>query len=132
MDVVVDAESKEFWDGIAAGELRLQRCESCGRAVFYPRSLCPHCHSDRLVWTVATGEGTVYSYTVAHRGFGEFAAQAPYTVALVDLDEGVRMLTRIVGGPVAIGDRVRLEITRLDADRLDAQSPELACFGPVA
>jgi uncharacterized OB-fold protein len=128
VDIVVDAESKEFWDGIAAGELRVQRCESCGQAVFYPRALCTHCHSDRLVWTVAKGTGTVYSYTVAHRGFGEFAAQAPFTVALVDLDEGVRMLTRIVGGgPIEIGDRVRLEITRLDAD-----SPELPCFRPVA
>ncbi|GAA1723495.1 Zn-ribbon domain-containing OB-fold protein [Fodinicola feengrottensis] len=127
MEITVDAESKEFWDGIAAGELRIQRCEACDQAVFYPRALCTHCHSDRLVWTVAKGLGTVYSYTVAHRGFGEFAAQAPFTVALVDLDEGARMLTRIVGGTVSIGDRVQLEITRLDAD-----SPELPCFAPVA
>jgi uncharacterized OB-fold protein len=121
----MDAESKEFWDGVAAGELRIQRCETCGHAVFYPRALCPFCHSDRLVWIAASGTGEVYSYTVAHRAFGEFGAQTPFTVALVDLDEGVRMLTRIVGGTVAIGDRVELEIAAVG----DMQLP---CFRPVA
>lgn len=126
----MDAESKEFWDGVAVGELRIQRCETCGHAVFYPRALCPFCHSERLVWIAASGTGEVYSYTVAHRAFGEFAEQTPFTVALVDLDEGVRMLTRIIGDgvggdTVAIGDRVELEITAIG-------DHELPCFRPVA
>ncbi|MDT5086199.1 MAG: uncharacterized protein QOH54_5821 [Mycobacterium sp.] len=126
--ITPNAETKPFWDGIIAGELRLQRCTGCGRAVFYPRVVCPHCFSDRLSWFVAAGSGTVYAYTVAHRPFGEFAEQAPFTIALIDLDEGPRMLSRIVGsGRCRIGDRVELEITRLGP----ASSPELPCFRVV-
>lgn len=123
-----DAETRPFWDGIDAGELRIQRCSDCASAVFYPRSVCPSCFGDRLDWFTASGRGTVYSYTIAHRAFGEFAEQAPFTVALVDLDEGPRMLTRIVSSAqVRIGDRVELEITRLGQD-----SPEVPCFRVVA
>lgn len=120
-----DAETQPYWDGIAAGELRLQRCGDCGRAVFYPRALCPHCFGDRLDWFVSPGTGTVYSYTVAHRAFSPSAGTPPYTVALIDLDDGVRMMSRIVGPDrVRIGDRVELEITRLSGE----DSPELPCF----
>ncbi|MEV8566974.1 Zn-ribbon domain-containing OB-fold protein [Streptomyces sp. NPDC051322] len=124
-DLAPDAETQPFWDGIAAGELRLQRCGDCRRAVFYPRSLCPHCFSDRLDWFTSPGTGTVYSYTIAHRAFSPFTGTPPYTVALIDLDEGVRMMSRIVGGNrVRIGDRVELKITRLGGE----DSPALPCF----
>ncbi|MFC6066468.1 Zn-ribbon domain-containing OB-fold protein [Streptomyces ochraceiscleroticus] len=124
--IVIDAESKPFWDGIAVGELRLQCCGDCGRAVFPARIVCPHCFGERLTPVAAAGTGTVYSKTVVHRAFGAFAEQTPFTIALIDLDEGVRMMSRIVGEqPVAIGDRVRLQITRLgDAP----EAPELPCF----
>ncbi len=131
MRPVPDADTAPYWEGVSAGELRLQRCGACGLAVFYPRAVCPHCGGDRLSWFTAAGTGTVYSYTVVHRAFGEFAAQAPFTVALVDLDEGVRMMTRIVGpsaarpGGVHIGQRVRMEVARVG----DA---ELPCFRQVA
>jgi uncharacterized OB-fold protein len=122
---VPDADTKPYWDGIAAGELRLQRCEACGEAVFYPRAVCPHCFSGALTWFTAAGTGSVYSYTVAHRGFGDFAEQAPFTVALIDLDEGVRMMTRIVGTRnVAIGMRVRMTVEEI-AD------VALPCFRPA-
>ncbi|MEV0084613.1 Zn-ribbon domain-containing OB-fold protein [Saccharopolyspora sp. NPDC050642] len=143
VQIIPDAETRPFWDGIAAGELRIQRCADCEAAVFYPRSVCPGCFGDRLDWFTASGRGTVHSWTVAHKAFGEFADQAPFTVALVDLDEGPRMLTRIVGpqfqlklrahepgadeGRVRIGDRVELVITSLGAD-----GPELPCFRVVA
>ncbi|WP_199919292.1 Zn-ribbon domain-containing OB-fold protein [Streptomyces sp. NRRL S-1824] len=127
-DLAPDVETRPFWDGIAAGELRLQRCGDCGRAVFYPRALCPHCFGDRLEWFTSSGTGTVYSYTVARRAFSPSAGEPPYTVALIDLDEGVRMMSRIVGGDrVRIGDRVEMEITRLGGD----DSPELPCFRVV-
>ncbi|MEV0701638.1 Zn-ribbon domain-containing OB-fold protein [Saccharopolyspora sp. NPDC050389] len=127
VQIIPDAETRPFWDGIAAGELRIQRCADCEAAVFYPRSVCPGCFGDRLDWFTASGRGTVYSCTVAHRAFGEFAGQAPFTVALVDLDEGPRMLTRIVDGDqTRIGDRVELVITRLGED-----SPEVPCFRVV-
>jgi hypothetical protein len=132
--ITPDAETRPFWEGIAEGELRVQRCSACGKAVFYPRAICPHCFADELTWFRAAGTGTIYSYTVAHRAFGEFAAQAPFTVALVDLDEGVRMLTRIVDaepGEVRIGARVRLEITSLGGgadDSTDEENMALPCF----
>jgi uncharacterized OB-fold protein len=129
--IVPDAETRPFWEGIAEGELRLQRCSACGKAVFYPRAVCPHCFAGELTWFRAAGTGTIYSYTVAHRAFGEFATQVPFTVALVDLDEGVRMLTRIVDtqpDKVRIGARVRLEITRLGGDGTDEENPALPCF----
>ncbi|GAA1826228.1 Zn-ribbon domain-containing OB-fold protein [Planosporangium flavigriseum] len=128
--IVPDAETRPFWAAIAAGELHLQRCDTCGTAVFYPRAVCPHCFTGTLSWFRAAGTGTVHAYTVVHRAFGEFAAQVPFTVALVDLDEGVRMLTRIVGArpdEVRIGARVRLEITRL-GDGAGDENPALPCF----
>ncbi len=129
MTVVPYAEAKPFWEGIARGELRLQRCEDCGRAVFYPRALCPYCHSDRLGWFVASGSGTVYSFTTVHRGFGEFAGQAPYSLAAIDLDEGPRMLSRIVGDvPVSIDDRVQMEIAQLGGEHGVA----LPCFRVIS
>jgi uncharacterized protein len=124
MKPVPDADTKPYWDGIAEGELRLQRCEACDAAIFYPRAVCPHCFGGPLRWFTAAGTGRVYSYTVAHRAFGEFAGQVPFTVALVDLDEGVRMMTRIVGtrpGSVEIGMRVQLTVEQIG----DA---ELPCF----
>ncbi|MFI0352264.1 Zn-ribbon domain-containing OB-fold protein [Actinomadura sp. 9N407] len=114
---VPDADTAPFWEGVAAGELRLQRCGGCERAVFYPRAVCPHCWGADLAWFAASGDGTIYSYTVAHRAFGDFAEEVPFTIALVDLDEGVRMMTRVTGsGRPRIGDRVRLDITQVADD----------------
>jgi uncharacterized OB-fold protein len=90
-----DSDSRPYWEGLAQGELRIQRCDVCSRAVFYPRSICPHCHADQLSWIVASGRGIIYSYTVAHQAFGVFAEDAPYIAAIVELEEGVRMMTRI-------------------------------------
>ena len=115
---VVDGDSRPYWEGVAHGELLIQRCEACGRAVFYPRSVCPHCSADRLGWERASGHGTVYSYTVVHQAYGPFAGQTPFVVALVDLDEGVRMLTRLKGGPevAQIGVRVRVVFEQVDEE----------------
>lgn len=101
-----DSDTRPYWEGLAQGELRIQRCDACGRAVFYPRSICPHCHADQLSWIVASGRGTIYSYTVAHQAFGMFADETPFIVAIIELEEGVRMMSRIIDAPrerVAIG-----------------------------
>jgi uncharacterized OB-fold protein len=111
-----DPESQPYWEGIAQGELRIQRCTQCERHVFYPRSLCPHCHSDQLTWVVASGKGHIYSYTVAHRAFGPFAAETPFVVAIVELEEGVRLMTRIIGAPrerITIGAAVRVSFEQV-------------------
>jgi uncharacterized OB-fold protein len=107
----IDAESRPYWEGAARSELRYQRCTACGRAVFYPRAVCPHCHADTLTWQVSRGLGTVYTYTVARRPAGPaFEGRVPLVIALVDLDEGYRMMSNVVGDPgaVRIGARVRV------------------------
>ena len=93
---VPDAVSLPFWEGIAEGVLRVQRCGACGRHVFYPRAVCPHCASSELDWVDASGRGRIHSYTVVHRAPPEYRDEVPYVVALVELDEGVRMMTRLM------------------------------------
>ena len=89
--------SARFWEGLKAGELRLQRCTACFRYIFYPRSVCPHCLSDRLEWTMASGRGRVYSYTIVRRAMNPaFAADLPYIFAIVELEEGPRVTTNLI------------------------------------
>jgi uncharacterized protein len=115
--VIPDADSQPYWDGVARGELLVQHCDGCERAVFYPRAVCPHCMSAELRWRRAAGTGTIYSYTVAHQAYGSHSGDVPFTVALVDLDEGVRMMTRITGADrPRIGQRVRVTFTEVADD----------------
>lgn len=102
-------ESEPFWEGLASGQLRLQRCGDCDAVVWYPRGLCPQCSSLILAWFTASGQGVVYSYTVVRRTEGPFAAAVPYVVAYVELAEGPRVLTNLVDcepGQVHIGQAV--------------------------
>lgn len=114
-----DGDSRMYWEGIARGELRIQRCDVCHRYVFYPRSICPHCFSDQLSWVAASGKGTIYSYTVVHQAFGAFAGDVPFIIAIVELEEGVRMMTRIIDSPrehVKIGTPVRVTFESVAED----------------
>lgn len=108
----IDSESAPFWAAARDGRLALPRCKACGRHHYYPRAICPYCHSLDVHYEDVGGMGSIYSYTIHRRPAGaEFKDDVPYVVALVDLDERVRMLTRIVGVPVekvAIGQRVRV------------------------
>ncbi|HRH87225.1 MAG TPA: Zn-ribbon domain-containing OB-fold protein [Rubrivivax sp.] len=107
---IVDPESAPYWSALKERRLILKHCRDCGRHHFYPRALCPHCHSDALEWSDSRGTGSIYSYTVARRPAGPaFKADAPYVVAVVDLDEGARMMTNLVTDDVEsvrIGQRV--------------------------
>ena len=90
-------EEALFYAAAAEGRLVIQRCPSCGRFVFYPRTLCPHCHDAAPEWIDASGRGTVYSFSILHRsGSPGFEDDVPYVVALVDLEEGVRMMANVV------------------------------------
>ncbi len=94
-----DHESAEFWRRVGARALALQRCRACRTFRFYPRALCPECLDDDVEWVAASGRGTVYSYTVCHRAAAPaFAERVPYIIALIDLDEGVRIMANLVGG----------------------------------
>ena len=83
-------ETKPYWDAAAEETLLVRRCASCGRAHHYPRALCPFCFSDKTEWQKASGNGTVYSFSVMQR------APVPYTIAYVTLEEGPTMMTNIV------------------------------------
>jgi uncharacterized protein len=87
------------------GELLLKRCSACGEKHYYPRPLCPFCFSDRTEWQTASGDGTVYSFSVMRR------AAKPYVIAYVTLAEGPTMLTNLVDADpdkVRIGQKVKL------------------------
>lgn len=109
---IVDPDTEAFWSAAREHRLLLKFCTDCARFHFYPRALCPHCHSDAVEWQEAKGSGTVYSFTVARRPAGPaFKDDAPYVVALVDLDEGARMMSNIMGcapEQVRIGQRVHV------------------------
>jgi hypothetical protein len=91
-------ETQHFWDGTQAGELRLQRCDACTNVYFPPRPFCPACGSRKVSVFTASGKGKLYSYVINHRpaapGF-----TPPYAIAVVELDEGPRMMSNIVDCP---------------------------------
>jgi len=122
-------ETQHFWDGARAGELRLQRCEPCRRAYFPPRPFCPRCGSRKVTVFKASGRATLFSYVISYRPLPGFAP--PYSIAVVQLAEGPRMLTNIVGcpqTPEALQLDMPVEVT------FEKQSDEvtLPFFRPVA
>ena len=96
------------------GRFLIQRCDGCPRHVFYPRVVCPHCGGSSLAWVDPKGTGAVYSTTTVRR---KPEAGGDYDVSLIDLDEGVRMMSRVEGvGPaeVKFGMRVRAKVVNDD------------------
>ena len=95
-----NAVTAPFWDGARQHRLMLQRSRRTGRYVFYPRAVSPFGAGDELEWVESSGKGTVYSFTVARRATApQWAGEAPYVIAIVQLAEKVRMTTNIVGCP---------------------------------
>ena len=90
-------ETQHFWDGTQEGELRLQRCRDCAASYFPPRPFCPHCSSQNIEVFVASGRARLYSYVISHRPAPGF--EAPYAIAVVELEEGPRMMTNLVDTP---------------------------------
>lgn len=91
-------ETAHFWEGAKAGELRIQRCSSCETAYFPPRPFCPSCGSRDVRVEKASGKATLYSYVINHRPRPDFGEE-PHSIAVVQLEEGPRMMTNIVGCP---------------------------------
>ncbi len=92
------ALTQPYWEAARRGQMAVQRCERCGQRPFPPRATCPSCGASSLSWSPVSGRATVYSYTIAHRPpHPAFAAQLPLVVAIVELEEGPRMVTNIVG-----------------------------------
>lgn len=88
-----------FWEGAAAGELRIQRCQACGTYVHLPRPVCRRCHSFELRGEAVSGRSTLYAYTVTMKAFYPFfVSRLPYVVATVELAEqaGLMLMTNVV------------------------------------
>ena len=108
----ITADTRPYWDGLADKRLMLQRCADCGRLRHYPRPVCDACWSMQVEWVQASGEGTVYSWTVTHHPFHPgFKEELPFTLITVDLAEGVRLNAQARGLPpdaLRIGMPVRI------------------------
>lgn len=90
-------DTKPYWEGAKAGKLMIQKCTACSSLQFYPRTYCMGCLNESMTWIEASGNGTVYAFTINHRPANEYMKdKTPYAVAAIDLDEGVRMLANIV------------------------------------
>lgn len=113
---VISHDTAFFWEGTAAGELRIQHCPSCNALRHPPGPMCPTCGADKPDWIVASGHGTVFSYVVHHHPKVP-GKTLPFVVALVELEEGVRMLGELIDidpSAVTIGMPVTLALTKID------------------
>lgn len=114
---VVNTWARPFWDAAKEERLVIQKCAACGEWVFYPRIACPHCAADRLEWVEASGRGRIYSYTVVENNApSAFIADMPYVVAVIRLEEGVQLLSNIVG---------------CDPHSVECDMPVEVCFEPL-
>lgn len=115
---------KRYFDRLQSGEFEIQRCQACGRHVFYPRVACPLCGSRNLNWVRPSGRGIVYSTTVVRRALED---GGDYNVSLIDLEEGPRMMSRVLG---VAADRVRIG-TAVTA-RIEAEGDRMMVVWDVA
>lgn len=108
--------SAPYWEGTRRGAFVIQRCTGCGRLRHYPQVLCADCHSDAHDWIEGSGRGLIHSWTVCHHAFHPgFAADLPYTLVTVDLEEGIRAMGRLDGfapDALALGLAVRATFPR--------------------
>lgn len=93
----ITPETRHYWEGARAGELRLQKCDACAHVYFPPRPFCPKCAAREVSVFRASGKGRLYSYVIHHRPTPGFTP--PYAIAIVELDEGPRMMSNIVESP---------------------------------
>jgi uncharacterized OB-fold protein len=123
--------SAPYWDAARRHELVIQRCCACERHVFYPRPTCPHCGAHDLAWVPASGRGTVHTFTVARRPtHPAFADRVPYVIAIVELEEGPRLTTNIVGcEPDDVHIDMPVQVTYEDLE--DENATTLPVFRPA-
>ena len=112
-----DAVSAPYWEAAARGELLVQECPKCGNRQFYPRTVCTRCGADPE-WLTCSGKGTVHTYTVIRQNHAKpFRDELPYVVAIVELEEGPRLMSNVVGCDVAdVHIGLPVEVTFEQAD----------------
>ena len=112
--MAADGVLAQYQAMLNCGKFRIQRCSACSQPIYFPREICPHCGADSPDWVVPTGLGTVYAVTTVRR---KVDAGGDYNVSLIDLDEGVRLMSRVTVQPpeaVRIGQRVRAHVQVTD------------------
>ena len=116
----IDERTRPHWEGNAVHELRVQRCDDCGTMRFPASRWCAHCLGEKTSWQTVSGKGKIWSWCVFHRAyFKGFEPEVPYAVALVELDEGPKMYSNLVGIPreqIKIGMRVRAVFDKVTDD----------------
>jgi uncharacterized OB-fold protein len=104
--------NQPYWDGLKQGELRFQRCKSCGNCWLPARESCPKCLTADPEWQAASGRGKILSWVVYHTAYHDaFKDRVPYDVTLVELEEGPRLLTNIVNGERGAALRLNAPVT---------------------
>lgn len=114
---VPDEDTQPFWDYCREGELRAQRCTSCGRLRYPPRPTCPQCGSTDVEWQRLSGRGKVFTYAISHQAIHPaLEGRVPFTTLIVELEEGLRMTSNLVegSGPVEIGTAVEVVFERVN------------------
>lgn len=90
-------ETAPYWEAAKRGALAIQRCRACGDHYFYPRPLCPQCLSRDVEWVEVSGRGVLHTFVINQRPARGFPAKGPYVIGIVQLEEGPKMMTNIVG-----------------------------------
>lgn len=125
----IEDDSREYWDAAADGRLLIARCGSCGRIHHYPRVICPYCWSEDVTAVEASGQATLYTYsTVYMNDLPPFRDRLPYIAAVVDLAEGPRLMTTIVG---CEPDRLRIGMALQFEPQVIADGVTAAVFRPA-
>lgn len=108
-EIVINPDARAYWEGTTRGAVVLQRCAACQSVIWIPRAICPVCWSQDLSTFEASGRGTIYSWTRTAKGMAEYRDAGPYLLAYVELEEGPRVMTNLVGfeGDPAVGDAVQ-------------------------
>ena len=105
-------ETKRYWEECKKHKVLIQHCSNCEKYQFYPRPICTNCMSEEIEWKQASGRGEILSYTTVHRAISKaYAKEVPYVVALIELDEGVTMMSNVISckfEDIKIGMRVEV------------------------
>jgi uncharacterized protein len=125
----IEPETQPFWDAAAEERLVIQRCDACGAWQYYPRPFCKTCWTEGVQWAEASGRATLYTFSIVRRNdLPPFGDQVPYVAAIVDLEEGPRMVSEVVDCPL---DQVEIGMPLVATYRDLAEGLKLPIFRPA-
>lgn len=124
----IDADGEAWWSAAQDRRLMVNTCRSCGRTSLYARPFCPHCWHDDVELIQATGRARLYTWSVIHKNAAPFAARTPYVLAMVDLEEGPRLMTVVED---CRDEELRADMNLVVAFREDADGFVVPVFHPA-